>query len=136
MKIEPYLFFNGSCAEAIAYYQSALGAVVEMQMRFRESPDIVAMRLPAGWEDKIMHASLRIGDTTLMASDGMSAAKVGFVGVSLSISLTDEAAARRIFDALADGGEIRMPLGKTFWSPCYGMVMDRFGVGWMLNVDR
>lgn len=132
--IEPYLFFNGRCEEAIEFYRTALGAGVEMLMRYKESPEPPPPgMIPDGWGDKIMHASLRIGEARVMASDGTEAAG-GHSGFSLSISLPTETDARRVFDALADGGKITMPLGKTFWSPCFGMLVDRFGVGWMVGV--
>jgi PhnB protein len=135
MKIEPYLFFNGRCEEAIEFYRGALGASEAMLMRFDESPEPPLMPLPRGWGRKVMHASLTIGDTTVMASDGMTDGALAFNGFSLSISAPDAAAAQSVFDALAAGGEVRMPLGRTFWSPCFGMVADRFGVGWMVGVD-
>jgi len=135
MQIQAYLFFNGRCEEAVEFYRKALGAELLMLMRFKESPDPVpAGMIPAGWDDKVMHSALRIGQTTVMASDGHSATPA-FQGFSLSISVADEATADRLFNALADGGEVRMPLGKTFWSPRFGMVADRFGVGWMVIVD-
>ncbi len=134
MKIEPYLFFNGRCEEAIEFYRAALGASVTMLMRFDESPDPPMMPLPPHWGRKVMHAGLRIGDTNVMASDGMASGDLAFSGFSLSIEMPDAAAAQRAFDALAAGGQVRMPLGTTFWSPCFGMVADRFGVGWMVGV--
>ena len=133
-KVEAYLFFNGRCEEAIAFYSKALGAGLQMLMRFKESPDSHPPgMLPAGWENKVMHASLRIGDTILMASDGC-AEKTAFEGFSLSFAAPPESEAKRAFAALADGGQVRMPLTKTFWSPCFGMVSDRFGVCWMVTV--
>ncbi|HEY7715503.1 MAG TPA: VOC family protein [Candidatus Binatia bacterium] len=135
MAIEPYLFFNGRCAEAIEFYRKALGAEVLMMMRFKESPEPPPPgMLPAGFEDKIMHATLRIGDATVMASDGRCTGQTSFQGFSLSLTAANEDDAKRKFTALAEGGEIQMPLGKTFWSPCFGMVADRFGVGWMVTV--
>ncbi len=134
--VEPYLFFNGTCEQAVAFYQAALGARVEMTMRFRESPEPPPPGcVPEGWEDKIMHTSFQIGGCRIMASDGCSAVP-GFHGFSLSLALASEAEARRAFDALADGGSVTMPLGQTFWSPCFGMVTDRFGVGWMVTVAQ
>jgi PhnB protein len=133
--VQPYLFFNGNCEQAIEFYRQALGAEVEMMMRFKESPEPHQPGMvPPGFENKIMHASFRIGGTTLMASDGCSDEKVNFNGFSLSLSVPDEADADRVFAALAEGGEVRMPLSKTFWSPRFGMVADRFGVGWMIGV--
>jgi PhnB protein len=134
MQIQPYLFFNGRCEEAIEFYRRALGANLEMLMRFKESPDPPPPgTVPPGWEDKVMHASLRVGEAVLMASDGC-AAEPSFGGFSLSITPPDVATAERTFAALAEGGRVTMPLGRTFWSPCFGMLTDRFGVGWMINV--
>jgi PhnB protein len=134
MPIEPYLFFNGRCEEAIEFYQKALGAEVVMLMRYKESPEPPPPGMvPARWDNKIMHASLRIGDANVMASDGCTEG-ASFQGFSLALSLKDEADAKRKFAALSEGGQVQMPLGKTFWSPCFGMVADRFGVGWMVTV--
>ncbi|HWX23305.1 MAG TPA: VOC family protein [Candidatus Binatia bacterium] len=135
--IQPYLFFNGSCEEAVEFYRKALGAEVEMMMRFKESPEPPKPGMvPPGFENKIMHTSFRVGQTTVMASDGCAAGKPNFEGFSLSISVPSETEADRIFAALADAGQVRMPLGKTFWSPRFGMVSDRFGVGWMISVAQ
>ena len=133
--IQPYLFFSGRCEEAVAFYRQALGAEVEMMMRYKESPEPMPPgMLPPGFENKIMHSSFRVGATTVMASDGCSTDKAGFQGFSLSLSVGSEAEADRAFAALADGGQVRMPLDKTFWSPRFGMLEDRFGVGWMISV--
>jgi len=129
MQIQPYLFFGGRCEEAAEFYRDTLGAEVLMLMRFKESPD-PAMAAP-GLEDKIMHMSLRIGDTTISASDGCGN-EAGFSGFSLSLSAPTDAEAKRLFDALADGGEVRMPLAKTFFASSFGMATDRFGVPWMV----
>ena len=135
MQIQPYLFFNGRCEEAIEFYRKALGATVEMMMRFNESPDPMPPGMLApGFENKVMHASLRIGGAVLMASDGMAAGATDFKGFSLSIDAPDAAGVDQKFNALAEGGTVTMPLGKTFWSPRFGMVTDRFGVGWMVSV--
>lgn len=135
MPIEPYLFLNGRCEEAVNYYVQAAGARVEALMRYRESPDPVPEgRLPAGWEDKIMHASVFLGGSRVMVSDGNVSAGPEFRGFALSLSLPTEADAQRIFAAFADGGQVVMPLGKTFWSPAFGMVTDRFGILWMVTV--
>jgi PhnB protein len=132
--VQPYLFFGGRCEEALAFYQSALGAKVDMVMRFKESPDPHPPgMLPPGFEDKIMHASFRIGASIVMASDG-PCKEPGFRGFSLSAAFPDEAAAKRAFAALTEGGGVVMPLTKTFWSPCFGMLTDRFGIGWMVTV--
>jgi PhnB protein len=133
--IEPYLFFNGRCEEAIGFYRKTLGAEVEMMMRFKESPEAPPPgAIPPGFENKIMHASFRIGQTRLMASDGSSAEKASFQGFSLSLSVPSEVEADRVFAALGDGGQVKMPLTKTFFSPRFGMLEDRFGVGWMILV--
>jgi PhnB protein len=135
MKIEPYLFFNGRCEEAVEFYKKALGAEVLFMMRFKESPEPHQPgMLPPGSEDKIMHSTIRIGDSMLMASDGRSTGQTEFNGFCLSIAVADEAEAERKFAALAEGGQVQMPLAKTFWSPLFGMVNDRFGLGWMISV--
>jgi PhnB protein len=134
MAIEPYLFFNGRCEDAIEFYKKALGAEVLMLMRYKESPEPPPPgTVPPGWENKIMHTSLRIGNATVMVSDGCSEG-TNFQGFSLSLSVANAAEAERAFTALSDGGQVRMPLTKTFWSPCFGMLADRFGVGWMVGV--
>lgn len=132
--IEPYLFFNGRCEEAVNFYQKALGAEVQMLMRYKESPEpLPPGQTPPNWGDKIMHTSMKIGETVVMASDGCGE-KIAFEGFSLSISVPDEADADRVFAALSEGGQVRMPLSKTFWSPRFGMVQDKFGLGWMIGV--
>jgi len=134
--IQPYLFFNGTCEEAIEFYREALGAEVLMTMRYKESPEPPPPgRVPPGFENKVMHTSFKIGQTTIMASDGCSAEKPRFEGFSLAISVPNEAEADRVFAALSAGGKVGMPLSKTFWSPRFGMVEDRFGIGWMVSVD-
>ncbi|HWP12634.1 MAG TPA: VOC family protein [Ramlibacter sp.] len=136
MKVEPYLFFNGRCEEALEFYRRALGAEVGMLMRMKDSPEPHPPGMcPPGSENNVMHTSFRIGETQLMASDGMPGSKPDFKGFSLSIEAPDEARARQWFNALADGGQVQMPLGKTFYSPCFGMVADRFGVSWMVIVQ-
>lgn len=135
MALQPYLFFNGRCEEAIEFYRRAIGAEIALQMRFRESPDPAPPGcVPEGWDDKVMHCTLHVGDAVLMLSDGNAPGAPAFAGFSLSLALPDAALAARRFEALADGGEIVMPLGRTFWSPCFGMVKDRFGVHWMVTV--
>lgn len=135
MTLEPYLFFNGRCEEAINFFKEALGAEVTLQMRMNEAPDPPPPgAVPPGFENKIMHANLRIGTMNLMVSDGNSDAAPSFKGFTLSLGVTDVAEAERRFNALAQGGKVMMPLGKTFWSPCFGMLEDRFGVGWMVIV--
>jgi PhnB protein len=135
LQIQPYLFFEGRAEEAIEFYKRALGAEVLMLMRFSDSPDPPPPGMvPPGSENKVMHATLNIGGATVMASDGNCSGQPSFKGVRLSLSLADEGTARRMFDALAEGGEVQLPLGKTFFSPCFGMLADRFGVSWMVLV--
>jgi len=133
--IEPYLFFNGRCEEAVKFYQQALGAELQFMMRYKESPEPLPPGMtPPNWGDKVMHASLKIGLTIVMVSDGCSEG-AKFDGFSLSISVNTEAEARNIYAALSAGGQAKMPLAKTFWSPCFGMLEDKFGVGWMVSVN-
>ena len=135
MHIESYLFFNGRCEEAIEFYQRALGAEVVMMMRNKEAPEKPPPgMLPPGSDDKVMHATLRIGSSNLMLSDGRCDGKPVFNGFSLSLGAANAAEAERLFTALGDGGTVQLPLAKTFWSPSFGMVADRFGVGWMVSV--
>ena len=133
--VQPYLFFGGRCEEALAFYRRTLGAEVEMLMRHSESPDAPPPGMLAdGFENKVMHTSFRVGNTVLMASDGCSPEDGKFNGFMLSLTVPSEADAERVFAALAEGGEIKMPLCKTFWSPKFGMLTDRFGLGWMITV--
>lgn len=135
MSVQPYLFFEGRCEEAVEFYRKALGATVEMVMRYRDSPEPPPPdKVPPGSADKVMHAAFRIGETTVMASDGFCSGKPSFQGFSLSITAQSEAEADRLFAALADGGAVHMPLARTFFSPRFGMVADRFGVSWMVIV--
>ena len=133
MKVEPYLFFDGSCEEAIETYRRVLGAEVTMLMRYKEAPEKPPPGMvPEGWDDKVMHASLRIGDSVVMASDGKSAGGPKPNGYALSISVPDAANAQKTFSALAEGGQVVMPLGRTFFAPLFGMTTDRFGILWMV----
>lgn len=134
MNVEPYLFFNGRCDEALKYYEQALDARITARMRFAESPQTPEQHLPPNWSEKVMHANLQVGDSTVMASDGMSAEGPNFDGFALTLNVPNEDLARRYFDNLAAGGVVKMPLAKTFWSPLFGMVTDRFGLGWMVTV--
>jgi len=132
--VEPYLFFSGKCEEALEFYKSALGARVDCLMRFKDAPEPPPPgQLPPGQENKVMHANFRIGEAMIMASDGCGEAEP-FAGFSLSLAVRTGAEADRYFNALAQGGKVEMPLGKTFWSPRFGMVTDKFGVNWMINV--
>jgi PhnB protein len=133
--IQPYLFFNGRCQEALDFYAKALGAKVDMLMRYKDSPEAPPPdRVPPGFENKIMHASFHIGSTVIMASDGCSTEKQNFQGFSLSLTVSTEAEARHAFKALSEGGKVTMSLAKTFYSPTFGMLEDRFGIGWMVMV--
>jgi PhnB protein len=135
MNVQPYLFFEGRCEEALDFYTKALGTKVDMLMRNREAPEPPPPgMLPAGSENKVMHAQFKVGDTDVMVSDGRCSGTPRFDGFSLSITCADEADARRKFDAMAEGGQVTMPIGRTFWSPCFGMLKDKFGVGWMITV--
>lgn len=132
--IQPYLFFGGRCEEAIEFYRTALGAEVEMLMRFDECPDPMPPgMLQPGFEKKVMHASFRIGATSVMASDGCGEG-ASFSGFALSYPVATEAEADRVFAKLAESGTVQMPLGKTFFSPRFGTLADRFGVTWMVIV--
>lgn len=135
MMVQPYLFFDGRCEEAIEFYKRAVGAQVEMLMRFKDNPDNPPPDMvPPNSDDKVMHACLRIGETAVMASDGRCQGGPRFQGFSLSLTAANEAEADRLFGGLADGGQVQMPLGKTFFAKRFGMVADRFGVGWMVIV--
>ena len=137
MKVQPYLFFNGRCEEAVEFYRKALGAEVVMMMRNKESPEPHPPgMLPPGSENKVMHVAMKVGDTVVMGSDGRCDGVTNFQGFSLSIDAPDATIAERMFKALADGGQVQMPLAKTFWAPLFGMVADRFGVGWMVGVSE
>ena len=130
MLVQPYLSFEGRCDEAVKFYQAAVGAEVQMLMRFKEAPD-QSMMSP-GSADKVMHVSMRIGDSVVMASDGRCSGTTGFNGISLSLSVADDAQAERLFAGLSDGGQVTMPLAKTFFASKFGMLTDRFGVSWMV----
>jgi PhnB protein len=132
MDVVSYLFFEGRTEEALNFYQKALGAEVEAIHRYKDSPDPAGM--PPGAENKVMHVTFASGDTTIMASDGYCNGNLSFQGISLSLNVKTEAEAERYFAALSDGGEVRVPLTKTFFSPRFGMVADRFGVSWMVHV--
>ena len=132
MQLQPYLFFEGRCEEALDFYRQALGAEVTMLLRYKDSPQ--PENNPPGLAAKVMHANLRIGDAVFMASDGMCREPASFTGFALSLTPASVAEAERFFAALSAEGEVRMPLAKTFWSPCFGMVADRFGVLWMVGV--
>jgi PhnB protein len=131
--LEPYLFFNGRSDEAIAFYRTALNAEVVMRMTYKESPEKSQMPLPPGWEEKVMHANIKIGSANMLLSDGCGGDQK-FEGFSLALTFKDDAEAKRAYDALVDGGQADMPLMKTFFATSFGMLRDRFGVNWMLMV--
>ena len=138
MQTQVYLFFDGRLDEALTFYKKTLGVEVEMLMRFKDNPDLAKHpeTCPPGSEDKIMHSCFKLGDQRVMASDGYAKGKPEFKGFCLSLSVKTEGEADRLFAALGDGGKVEMPLGKTFFSPKFGMVQDKFGVGWMVLVEQ
>jgi PhnB protein len=137
MQVQPYLFFNGRCEEALSFYRGAVGAEIIALMRYKECPDTPPPgTLPPNSADKVMHGAMRIGSSTVLASDGHCQGQTNFQGVSLTVYAADAAEADRVFGALSDGGKVTMPLGKTFFSPRFGMLTDRFGLGWMVIVEQ
>ena len=133
MKVQAYISFHGRCEEALEFYKKSMGAEVTGLMRWKESPD-AAMKPPPGFEEKVMNASLRIGDTALMADDSPGEPNAEFQGMTLAIEVADDAEAKRVFTALGQGGKVTMALMKTFWTSSFGMLTDKFGVPWMVNV--
>ena len=132
MLVQPYLMFGGRCDEAVEFYRKSIGAEVEMLMRFKESPDEPPPgMMPPNWGDKVMHASIKFGDTQVMASDGCETTS-NFQGFSLALSVASEADAARKFGALSDGGKVTMQLTKTFFAKSFGMLTDKFGINWMV----
>lgn len=135
MQVQPYLFFDGRCEEAVEFYRSTLGAEVTMVMHFKDSPEPPQPAIfPAGAGNKVMHMSFRVGDTIVMASDGQCLGQPSFRGFALSLSVSNDAQAERLFAALGNGGQIQMPMTSTFFASRFGMVADRFGVSWMIVV--
>lgn len=135
MHVQPYVFFNGRCEEALAFYGEVLGAETVSLLRFRENPDPPGPGcIGPGLDEKIMHAEFRIGSSTILASDGMADGKPVGSGISLSVTVESPEIAKRVFDALSTGGAVQMPMGPTFFSPAFGMVADRFGLSWMIYV--
>lgn len=132
MQVQPYLDFDGRCDEALEFYKKAVGAKVGMLMRFKEAPD--KSMISPGSEEKVMHSSVQVGDSTVLMSDGRCTGNPNFHGIALTISAKTEAEADKLFNGLAEGGKVTMPLAKTFFSPKFGMVADKFGVGWMVLV--
>jgi len=134
MQVQPYLFFEGRCEEAITFYKQALGAEVEMLMRFKDSPEPPSAGCAPVSGEKVMHACFKVGEAKIMASDGMASGKPSFQGFSLSLDMKNKEEAERTFRALSEGGKVQQPLIKTFFAPAFGMVADRFGVSWMVIV--
>jgi len=132
MQVQPYLNFDGRCNEALEFYRNTIGAKVTMLMRFKDAPD--KSMISPGSEEKVMHSAVQMGDSMVLMSDGRCTGKANFHGIALAISTKTEAEADRIFTGLADGGQVNMPLSKTFFSPKFGMLSDKFGVGWMVLV--
>jgi PhnB protein len=130
MQIQPYLFFEGKTEEALEFYKSKLGAQVEFMMRYKDNPD--PKYNPPNSGEKVMHSCFRVGDTQVMASDGNCTGKPSFQGFSLTFNAADEADAKRRFSALAEGGQVNLPLSETFFAKSFGMVADRFGLNWMV----
>jgi len=133
MQVQPYLFFDGRCDQALEFYKTAVGADVKMLMRWKDSPD-PSMCTP-GNADKVMHAQFQVGETTIMTSDGRNTGAPKFEGFALTIAAKTEAEADKLFGALSDGGQVTMPMHKTFFSPRFGMLADKFGVNWMILVQ-
>jgi PhnB protein len=147
MRIQPYLFFDGRCEEALEFYSKTLGAEDIKLLRFKDAPKngsdapegccpIPSEPMPSGAQNKVMHASFRIGDSTIHASDGMCQGNPSFKGIALTLHAHDATEAERLFAAIADGGQIQMPMTTTFFSPRFGMAEDRFGVSWMVVIDH
>lgn len=133
MQVQSYLNFDGRCEEALEFYRRAVGAEVTALLRFKDSPEPCGDgAAPPG--DKVMHSSFRIGDSTVMASDCHCGGKPNFQGFSLSLTAPNDAAAERLFMSLADGGQVQVPLTRTFFASSFGVVSDRFGVSWMIYV--
>ncbi len=135
--IHPYLNFEGRCDEALAFYGKAVGAEVQFLMRYKDAPEPAKAQMSSSTsQDKVMHARVRIGDSAIMASDGHCSGNPEFHGIALTLTVPDPATAQRAFKALSDGGSVTMPMGKTFFSPAFGMCADKFGVGWMVYVEQ
>ena len=134
MHINPYLIFDGRCEEAFRFYEKCFKGKIIAMLTHKGTP--AEAHVPAAWIDKILHARLDIGDQVLMASDAPPGRYEKPAGFSVSLQVKDPAEAERLFNALAEKGEIRMPLEKTFWSPRFGMLVDRFGIPWMINCEE
>ena len=136
VSVQPYLFFDGKCEEALDFYKGAIGAKVEMLMRFKENPDKPdPSHMPPNSDDKVMHAAFRVGDTQVLASDGQCAGKPSFQGFGLTLNAKDDAEAEKLFAAVGKGGQVQQPLVKTFFASKFGMVTDKFGIMWMVIAE-
>lgn len=138
MQVQPYLCFNGRCDEALELYKKVFNTKVDFLMRFSEAPEgaCSGAPLPEDWNDKVMHSSMQIGESTVMFTDGNSSEPAKFDGINLTVVAADAAEADRLFAGLGEGGQVQMPLGETFFSPRFGMVADKFGVSWMVIVPK
>ena len=134
MQLATYLSFNGNCAEAFKFYEECLGGKIAAVMKWGDSP--MADQTPPGWEDKVMHVHMDVAGQVLMGADAPPKMFSGNHGFSVSIGVTDAAEGERIWKRLSEGANVQMPLGKTFWSPAFGMLIDRFGIPWMVNVQQ
>ena len=134
MQLTPYLLFNGNCAEAFRFYERLLGGKVEAMMPHAGTP--AEAHVPAVWHDKIMHACLKAGDAVLMGSDTQAREEHRAGNAHVALAVADPAEAERIFNGLAEGGQVKMPIGPTFWSVRFGMLTDRFGIAWMVNCTQ
>ena len=130
MQVNSYLFFDGKCEEALEFYKSKLGAKVTALMRFKEAPDQTNMSPES--KDKVMHSEFMVGETKILASDGYCKGAPKFDGFSLTIQCANDAEAEKLYKAVGEGGQVTMPLDKTFFASSFGMVTDKFGVGWMV----
>ena len=136
MNVQPYVFFDGKCEEALEFYKSAVGAKVDALMRFKDAPADQQAQMAPGSKDKVMHAAFKIGDTQILASDGQCGGKPNFQGFSLTINAADDKEAEKLFGALGKGGQITMPMSETFFASRFGMVADKFGVNWMVLAEK
>jgi PhnB protein len=136
MNVQAYVFFDGKCEEALEFYKAAVGAKVDMVMRFKEAPPEMQSQMSPGSKDKIMHAAFRVGDTQILASDGECHGKPKFDGFSLTLNAANDAEADRLFSALGKGGKVTQPMSETFFASRFGMLSDKFGVNWMVLAEK
>jgi PhnB protein len=136
MNVQPYVFFDGKCEEALEFYKSAIGAKVDMMMRYKEAPADQQAQMSPGSMNKVMHAAFKVGDTQILASDGECGGKPNFQGFSLTINAANDAEADKLFAALGKGGKVTMPMSETFFASRFGMLADKFGVNWMVLAEK